>query len=159
MIPAGLRPWWLARSRREQGLLAIMFGLSILVFTWLAVVRPLAAALEEARMRHGSAVIALAEAKARVPQVSGNPASAPTAPTPIDALISRTATKAGFTGARIAAQGPTRAHVAIDSARPQAFFAWIASLEGQGLTVDRLRVRANSDRTLSTETAFAVRRR
>jgi len=69
------------------------------------------------------------------------------------------ASEAGFGGARIAAQGPARASVTIDSARPQAAFGWLAQLEGSGLVVERLHARANSDRTLLVEASLRARRR
>ena len=150
--------WWSQRSEREQRLLAVMFCLLFIVLAWLLVVRPLAAALEAARLRHGEAVVALAEAKARAAPVPGRATNAPLA-LPIDSLISRTATEAGFTGAQIAGQGPARASVTLDSARPQAFFAWIAGLERQGLEVERLQARANPDRTVAAETVLRAGRR
>jgi len=148
--------WWQARSPRERVLLAIMSALSVFVLGWLLVVRPLSDSLDAARARHGAAVIALGEARTRAQ--AG--ASAGTAPAlPVDSLIARTARDAGFAGARIAAQGGARATVAIDAARPQALFAWIAGLERSGLRVERLRAQANSDRTLAVEAGLAARGR
>ena len=155
---AALKIWWSQRTEREQRLLAVMFGLLALVLAWLLLVRPLAAALDAARLRHGEAVVALAEAKARAAPSSGRAPVAPVA-LPIDSLISRTATEAGFTGARIAGLGPARASVTLDSARPQAFFAWIASLESEGLEVERLEARPNPDRTVAAETVLRAGRR
>jgi len=148
--------WWRARSIREQRLLMIMFALAGLVLGWLVIVRPLGDALDAARARHGAAVVALAEARARA-EAGG--AGGVAAPLPVDSLIGRTAGEAGFTGARIAAQGPARASVAIDAARPQALFAWLVRLEAGGLVVERLRAQANSDRTLSAEATLRARGR
>jgi general secretion pathway protein M len=47
--------------------------------------------------------------------------------------------------------------VTIESARPQALFGWVASLERRGLAVERLRAQANADRTLTAEIAFRAR--
>jgi len=155
-----LAAWWRLRSEREQRLLLVMFGLIALVLVWLLVIRPLSDTLDSARSRHGDAVTALAEARARAGVAARAPAaSAASAPLPIDAFIGRTATEAGFTGARITAQGPTRATVAIDAARPQAFFGWIRQMEQSGLVVETLRARANSDRTLAIEAALRARGR
>ena len=155
---AAARIWWSQRSEREQRLLAVMFGLLFIVLAWLLVIRPLTAALDVARLRHAEAVVALAEAKARAAPLPGRPTNAPLA-VPIDSLIGRTATEAGFTGARIAGLGPARARVTLDSARPQAFFAWIAALESEGLEVERLQARANPDRTVAAETVLRAGRR
>ena len=156
MMAARLRHWWQERSLRERWLLSFMFGLLFLVLAWLLVARPLMIALEEAKLRHGEAVIAVAEARAEADRArrSAEPPSAPALP--IDALVSRTATEAGFTGARIIGRGPARASVAVDAARAEAYFAWIAALERQGVTVESLRATANPDRTLSTQALVAA---
>jgi general secretion pathway protein M len=140
--------WWEARSVRERRLLALMFALLGLVLAWLVVVRPLADALDAVKQRHAAAVVALAEAKAR-PAATG-----PAAAGPADAIVARTAADAGFAGARIARLGPARATVAVDAARPQALFGWVAQMERRGLVVERLRAQANADRTLSAEIAL-----
>ncbi len=150
--------WWRARTLREQRLLLVMFGLLALLAVWLLVIRPLSDALDRAQRRHGEAVTALAEARARSEAArgaQGQPASAPTLP--VDALLGRTAGEAGFTAARIDGQGPARATLALDAARPQAFFAWVRLMERSGLVVESLRARANVDRTLAVEAAFRAR--
>jgi general secretion pathway protein M len=150
---SGLAAWWRERSLREQRLLYVMFGLLLLVLGWLLIVRPLGDALDAARTRHGAAVIALAEARARA-GAAGPAAGRPTPSLPVDSLLGRTANEAGFANARINAQGPARAQVVIEAARPQALFAWITRLEGQGLIVDSLVARTNPDRTVHVEAAF-----
>ena len=147
--------WWDLRSARERLLLGIMFALLGLVLVWLIVVRPLADTLESARQRHGEAVVALAEARARLPSAAEGPAAAGQA----DAIVAETASAAGFAGARIARRGAAGASVAVDAARPQALFGWIAEMERRGLVVERLRAQANADRTLSAEIALRVRAR
>lgn len=146
--------WWAERSPRERRLIQVMGGLALLVLGWLVVVRPLTDALDAAKTRHAAALTALGEARAR-----RVPAATPTAPPagPVDALVARTAGEAGFTTARITAQGPGRAMVALDAARPQALFGWVARLEQSGLVVERLTARPNSDRTLGAELTLRKR--
>lgn len=157
---AGFASWWRLRSEREQRLLIVMFVLLGIVLAWLLVIRPLGDTLEAAKRRHAEAVTALAEAKARTQTarptrgVRSQPPSGP-----LDRFISRTATEAGFAGARVAGRGGGQVTIAIDAARPQAFFAWVRQMEEQGLVVDSLRARANQDRTLAVEAAFRERRR
>lgn len=148
-----LKAWWAARSPREQRLLLVMFALVGLVLIWLLVLRPLADLRADAEQRHGEAVTALAEARAR----SGEP-SAPTAtpPLPIDSLLARTSAEAGFPNARIVAQSPTRASITIEAGRPQAVFGWVRALEAQGVRVESLRARANQDRTIFVEASFGA---
>ena len=155
---SGLAIWWRERSLREQRLLIVMAALVALVLGWLLLIRPLADAHDSARLRHDAAVTALAEARARA-EAAGRSRRRPAAvPLPVDALLSRTAAEAGFPNARIAGQGPAAASVALDAARPQAFFGWVAQLERQGLEVASLRARANQDRTLAVEAAFRAPR-
>ena len=147
--------WWSERSRREQRLIQVMLALAVLVLGWLLVVRPLIDMREAAKERHAAAVVALGEARARA-----TPGAAPGAPAagPVDALVARTANEAGFTNARITSQGSERASVAVDAARPQVLFGWVARLEQSGLVVERLNARTNSDRTVAAELTVRKRR-
>jgi hypothetical protein len=86
-------------------------------------------------------------------------APATPAPLPVDAFLARTAAEAGFANARIVAQGPARATIAIDAAMAPAFFAWVRRMEQSGLAVETLRARANGDRTLAVEAGFGTRGR
>ena len=149
--------WWQARSRRERGLLIVMAALAAFVLGWLLIVRPLSDARAAQETRHAAAAVALADARARAAVNRGTVVEV--SPLPVDSLIGRTAGEAGFAAARIAAQGPGRATVAIDAARPQALFGWIARLEASGLVVERLRAQANADRTISAEAVLRKRRR
>jgi len=146
--------WWSERSLREQRLIQVMLGLAIIVLGWLLVVRPLMDMRDAAKERHAAAVVALGEARSRA-----LPGATPGAPAagPVDALVARTANEAGFTNARITSQGAERASVAVDSARPQVLFGWVARLEASGLRVERLNTRTNSDRTVGAEITLRKR--
>lgn len=157
-MSGGFNLWWRARSRREQWLILVMAGLAVVVLFWLLVVRPLSDSLDAIKARHAAAAVALGEARARAAQSQAG-SRGPAAALPVDSLVSRSASEAGFPGARIASRGPMRASAAIDAARPQALFAWIVRLEQSGLVVERLRATANSDRTLAAEIAFRARGR
>ena len=150
--------WWRDRTEREQRLLAIMLALVVVVLGWLLVARPLSDRLDEAQRRHGAALVAVAEQRAAAEAMRRFDSRPRTALNgPVDAMVSRSANEAGFAGARIQGQGPMRASVGIDAARPQAFFAWVAQLEQSGLVVERLRARANNDRTLTAELVLRAR--
>ena len=155
----GIASWWRLRTVREQRLLTVMFVLIGLVLAWLLVVRPLDDALDSAKRRHAEAVTALAEARVRSAAAQASRAAPRRAPPlPLDSFVSRTATEAGFAGARIAGQGPGRATIAVEAARAQAFFGWVRAMEESGLVVESLQARANQDRTLAVEAAFQARR-
>jgi len=148
--------WWASRTARERALLGTLGVLLALVAAWLLIVRPLSDALDAARTRHGAAALALGQAKARASTPGGG---AVAATGPVDSLAARTAAEAGFPGARIASQGPGRATISLDSARPRALFGWVAEMERRGLVVQRLRAQANADRTLSAEIVLQAGRR
>jgi general secretion pathway protein M len=146
--------WWSLRSRREQWLIQVMLGLAAIVLGWLLVVRPLTDSLAAAKARHDAAVVALGEVRARA-----TPGAAPGAPAagPVDALVARTANEAGFTNVRITSQGSARASAAVDSARPQALFGWVARLEQSGLVVERMGARINGGGTIGAELTLRKR--
>ena len=147
--------WWQQRSPRERTLLTVMAALLALVLGWLLIVRPVGDMLDNAKQRHGAAVVALAEARARSDPAGGRGAGPP--PLPLDALISRTATEAGFATARVTGGGAATARLTLDAARPQALFGWLAGLEARGVTIEQLRARANPDRTIAVEAQFSAR--
>jgi general secretion pathway protein M len=155
----GLAAWWRGRSRRERTLLLVLGGLFLLVLLWLLVVRPVGDRLSAARERHGEAVVALAEAKAQAAAIvrleRGRPAALTGA---VDGDVAAAASAAGFQLSRIEADGLDRATLAIEAARPQALFAWVAEMEtAKGLIVERLTATANSDKSLSVR--ITLRRR
>jgi general secretion pathway protein M len=148
--------WWSARSPREQRLLAVMAGLIALILLWLLVVRPLAAALDEAKTRHAAAVASLAQARARSPAAV---AAGPDRPAlPVAASLRRSAAEAGFAAARVESAGAGRVSFAIDAARPPALFAWIAEIERSGIRVETLQARRNPDRTVRVQARFGPSR-
>src|SRR3546814_11272321 len=83
-----------------------MAGMTLVVFAWLLIIRPLDDALSNARERHGDAVVALAEARARAALIAGiereEPASLGAS---VDTLVSAAAVAAGSSVSRIAREG------------------------------------------------------
>jgi general secretion pathway protein M len=155
----GLKLWWRTRTLREQRLLLAMSGLAAVVLLWLLVIRPVNDALSEARERHGAAVLALAEARAQATAIGTLQERRPASlGAPLDAILNQSATEAGFPVARVEREGINQATLVIESVRPQAFFAWVNRMEeDQGLIVERLSARTNSDQTLGVEITFRAR--
>ena len=97
-----MKLWWRTRTLREQRLLLAMTGLALIVFAWLLVIRPLGDALSDARERHGNAVVALAEARARASLIAGLEQEEPAnLGGSVDTIVSAAATEAGFQISRI----------------------------------------------------------
>jgi general secretion pathway protein M len=141
--------WWRARSRREQRLLLVMFALLAVTILWLGIYRPMQDALSSARARHQQAVVQLAEVRAGAEMLRRGPTVA--LPGPLAAIVTQSATDAGFSNAIVTPQGDRRVTVSIPSARPAPAFAWIASLEARGIVVEQFSARANGDPTLAID--------
>lgn len=134
---ASLKSYWMERSRREQVLLGIMGALFALVILWLGIIRPVDSGLASARGRHAEALERNAQVRAKVEALRRLPRGT-TLAVPLDQLVGQSAGEAGFTLERNQPQGPGRVDIAIASAKPTAFLAWIAALEAQGVTVETL---------------------
>jgi len=144
--------WLSGRSSRERALLAVMSALLAVLLLWLIVVLPIDSARRAAMTRLD---IATADA-GRVSRVEGalreaRTLSQPATGQPLTAIIGQAAEGAGFTMARLDAQTPDRVTIAISTAKSPALFAWLTALEKQGVIVDRLTLRPNSDATIAVE--------
>lgn len=152
------RTWWRTRTLREQRLLLAMAALLALVLAWLLVIRPLDDALSVARERHAAAVIARADAQARIDlnrQAGGRPVANLGGGT-LETLLAASANEAGIPVARVTPEGGGQATALIDAVRPQALFGWVRQMEARGLRVERLRATANSDQTVAAEATFVA---
>jgi general secretion pathway protein M len=136
-----------------------MLGLSAIVLVWLLLVRPLGDSLSAARERHAEAARELAEARAQAALISSLERASPgPQQEPVDVLISRSATEAGFPIARLEREGSNQATLVLGSVRPQAFFGWLGQMESsRGLIVERLSATTNSDQTLSVQVTLRAR--
>lgn len=152
------RTWWRTRTLREQRLLLGLAGLLAIVLAWLLVLRPLGDALSAARERHAAAVIARADAQARLDlnRDTGARAVVNLGGGTLETLINTTANEAGIPVARVTREGDAQAMATIDAVRPQALFGWVRQLESRGLRVVRLRATANSDQTVAAAATFAA---
>lgn len=150
--------WWSTRTLREQRMLLALALVAALVLSWLIVLRPLNDALATAKAQHNQAVIALAETRASAEAIralgrSGTPAAS----APVATLVSQAATEAGFSITRLDSDGAGGVTLVMAAARPQAFFAWLAELERQGIRVGALTASTNTDQTLSVQVSFPAR--
>jgi general secretion pathway protein M len=131
--------------------------LALLVLGWLLVVRPLGDALSRARERHGAAIVALAQARTQAAEIDRLQKQAPPSNAqPLTMLVSQSAGAAGFPVKSVDEVGGG-VRLAIEAARPQAFFAWVAEMEARGLIVVQLTARPNADRSLAAEVTFRTR--
>lgn len=139
-----LAPWWQARSRREQWLLAVMLALLAGLLLWLGLFRPLALAQARAVDRLATASSGLAEVQALAPLLrgAGTPANRPAALARLEARLKAS----GVTSERLELAPDGQVSLSIAAIRGQPLLALVAALEGQdGLVVTRLTARRNDD--------------
>jgi len=152
----GIRPWFAARSKREQRLLLVMAALAIVTAVWGLVVRPFGDAMASARERHADAVIRLGQTRADVDALRSIRAGRPITGTLPDAVRAY-AEQAGFTVASLDPDGAGGVRVSIPSARGNAMVSWLARLERAGIVVDAATLADNGDRTVSARLVLKAR--
>lgn len=145
-----LHSWWQGRSARERGLLAIMLILSLLLLAWLAVVRPLSDALGEARLRQSRLISDWQQARALAAVMPEAPRPRRVADRTVRELVMESAVRHGVSIGVLRPQDGALS-LSVDSAPTTALFAWIASLEAQGLSIEHASVQARDDSTLSAQ--------
>ncbi len=152
--------WWSGRSERERMLLGVMGALIGLLLFWLLVIGPLDAARARAEQRLELATQAAGRVAAVADGVRQARRIAPaTLSAALPTAVGEAAQGAGFTLSRLEGQGPDRVVIGIATARSPALFSWLAGLRRQGVIVERLTLRTNSDATLSVEGTLRVRAR
>ena len=149
-----LKSWYRDRSTREQRLLGIMMTLLFAVIGWIAILRPINAGLEQANANNELAV-------ARLERVRGDAlaleAGGPVATESPQSLVSRLAGEAGFSPTRIDPGSDGRVLIGLASAKPIALTRWLEALDAQGVFVEQISIRPNSDATLAIDATLRAR--
>jgi len=146
--------WWRGRSQREQILLGTMIALLIVVFGWLAVLRPLDAGLARAREDNATAIARLERVRSDALALKAGKAFAVDT---AQAIVSRSASETGFTPTRLDPQAGGRVIVGLASAKPIALTKWLQALDAQGVFVEQIGLRPNSDATLAVDATLRAR--
>lgn len=149
-----LKGWYSGRSPREQRLLGIMMALLVIVIGWLGVLRPLDTGLAQARADQELAIIRLERVRSDVLALkTGGTAATDSA----QALVSRLADQAGFSPTRLDPGAEGRVLTGLASAKPVALTRWLEALDAQGVFVEQISIRPNSDATLAVDATFRAR--
>lgn len=149
-----LTDWWRGRSQREQILLGIMIALFLIVFGWLAILRPIEAGLATAKKDNALAVERLERVRRDASALKSKMVyAADTA----QAIVSRSANEAGFSPTRLDPQPGNRVIIALSSAKPIALIKWLKALDAQGVLVEQISLRPNSDTTLAVDATLRAR--
>lgn len=137
---SGIRSWYRARSSREQRLILAMLAIALPIGLWLAMWRPVDAALDAAHARHAAAVERHARVVFAVEELKNatRPSAMPGGD--VSAYVGEAAGNAGLTLGSASAQGRDRVAVTIPGGDPRMIVGWLRSLEQQGFVVDELRM-------------------
>ncbi len=153
-----IRAWFAALSLREKRLVLVAAALAVLTFLWFGLIRPIGDGLADAKARHNSAVVRLAETQAQLDAVKALQRNRPPPlAAPLDLSIRDRAAESGFALASVTPQPGNAVQIAIASARPAALFGWIADLEASGILVDTLITTDNGDQTVSATITLKTR--
>jgi general secretion pathway protein M len=156
-----LKSWWLNHKASERALMAGVGIAALLVFLWLGVWRPLNDGIDSGWARQGAALDRHAAVRAKVEALKGAPAAAAqTTRTPIEQLVSQSATEAGFTLDRVGNQGAGRMSISIGSAKTPALLAWLDRLQAAGIGVQTISlVPGSTDGTVAVQAVLQERAR
>ncbi len=151
-----LKFWWNARAPRERILLGVMLALIAGIILWLGIYRPVESALREAILANYEAAERHADVVRKVGLLRDDRApSTASSSLPVEQIVGQSAGEVGFTLERVQAQGADRVDIAIASARSSALMGWIASLEAQGVAVERAMISpSGGTRTVSAQITF-----
>lgn len=149
-----LTDWWGKRSQREQILLGIMIALFLAILVWFVVLRPIEAGLAEAKRENALAVEKLERVRGDASALKVKMAFATDT---AQAIVNRSANEAGFSPTRLDPQSGNRVIVALASAKPVALIKWLRTLDAQGVFVERISLRPNSDTTLTVDATLRAR--
>lgn len=137
------RDWFLARTRREQVLVAAAGAIAAGVIIVFLIAIPLINGIADARDRYDEAVVRHGRIEAKVDMLGATSHARGRPPTgPLAGFIRQSAEAAGFTLDSADAVGDGQVAIRIASATPEALFAWLGGLETRGISVDNLVVDA-----------------
>ena len=153
-----LRRFWTERSGRERQLLAVMLALAAILLLVFAIVRPIAAARKAAHERLDRATLDAGQIGALSDNLRRARKEVPPPLTGALVLaVSQSANAAGFTLAGLDPQGTDRVGFTMASAKSAALFAWLRVLAAQGVVVERMTLRTNSDATVAVDATLRAR--
>ena len=155
---AQARVWWHERSERERWMLGAMFAILLLLLIWLTIVKPIERAVERAQQRHVAAIESVSLVETKITALEYEQAKTPfSGGADMTSAVRLSAEGAGFTLARADPADGRRVMISIVTAKSPALFAWIDTLDNNGLFVERATVRPNSDATIGFDATLRAR--
>lgn len=149
---ANLRNWFVALSRREQWLVAIVGGLAAWILLIFGIILPAMAAIDSAKLELDEAVQRRGRIEATVESASRQmPAGTQASSSDIDLVVTQSATEQGFDLLKSASAGPGQISFRIDQARAPALLAWLSGLEAQNIEVVSISLRGGTSGSLTVD--------
>jgi general secretion pathway protein M len=145
--------WWANHSASERRLMAGLGIAVLIVFFWLGVWRPVDEGLTTGWARQGAALDRYSSIKAKVDALKRAPAGAAQgARTPIEQLVTQSASESGFTLDQVGNQGAGRMSISIAAAKMSALMSWLGQIEASGVSVQTISITPGStDGTVSVQ--------
>lgn len=142
---ASLNRWWQGLVLREKRLVGVAGALAAAVLLWL-ILRPLVGYIDGLGDEHRLAVERAARVEAKAELLNRRTAPVATSVSgSLDQWLAQSAGDTGLTLDRNEARGEGAATIAIASARAPALMGWLATLEAEGLVIDRLAITPGTD--------------
>ena len=145
-----LRNWFAGLSQRERVLVGIAGLLLMGVVGYYGIARPMAGAMNAAEKRYDDAIERRARIEGKVDALQ-QPVVDQTSKFSgaFDIFISQSAGETGIAVGSIDPQQDNRVNMVVESAKPTAFFGWLARIEQQGIAVESLSVNPAGNGTVS----------
>lgn len=147
--------WWAGRSQRERVMLIVMLAIALPILAWLLILRPIDSALETARNDHWVATTRLIQVRSDAGLLKNTTAIANET---AQAIAARSASAAGFVPSRLDPTPDGKAMLTLPSAKPAALARWLSALDREGVFVETITVRPNSDSTVAVEAVLRPRK-
>lgn len=144
-----LRDWWRGRTPREHILLAVLAALVTAMVAWFLIWRPANAYLETSRAVQSESLDRLSRTRAMVAEAKRIGAAPVSSGLDVGAAITQSCIEAGFTLAKNEQGQQGQYQVVISAAKSRALFAWLGTLERQGVIAQTASMRANGDGTVT----------
>lgn len=151
MIEA-IKTWFDKLSRRERYLVGIAGGLAALVILIFGIILPAFSAIDGAKSTHDEAVERRGRIEATVAAATANRAAGTAVGgAAIDLIVTQSAAEQGFDIIKSGNAAPGQMTFRMDQARASALFAWLASLEAQGVETQSITLRSSPSGTVTVD--------
>ena len=127
----------------------MLAALVVLIF---GIILPSLSAIKQAEIAHDEAVQRRGRVEATVDAaLAQKPAASIVGGANIDLIVTQAAAEKGFDLVKSVGAAPGQMSFRMDQARAPALFAWLASMEAQGITVRSIAVRSGTNGSLTVD--------